>query len=139
MASPLLYRAMRDDRGLPALGRSGRALGVRLGFDVEPDLGGRLGPDSGGLSVAIDDPVPLPGHRRPPECAAGTARDPLWVLDATALGPELAYRPLPAAPELFGRIEPACRLTVGEFEHALAATRASWRRVVVITRDRRPW
>jgi hypothetical protein len=125
----LLFRAMIEDGGRPAVGRRARSLGIRLGLDVEPDEGGRVRPGAGGLPVACDDPRWLPRHRLPPQLG-GTGRDPVWALDAAALGERLTYRPDPADPERRGFIAPAGVLALAELDAALAATRPSWMRVV---------
>ncbi len=69
----------------------------------------------------------LPRHRRPPECG-GTGKDPVWCIDAAELGQQLRFRPGPANPGGHGFVEPAERMTLDEYQEAIAATRAAWRR-----------
>ena len=110
--------------GLPAVGQSARALGVRPPTDPTPDvLADPVSPGGGGLSVAPLDPQNLPPFRRP-AALGGRGRDPVWVIAAHDLGPDLAFRRDSAT---HGLIEPARPMTLLEYETALAATRTRWR------------
>ena len=79
----LLYRSMREETdGFPAVGPSGRLLGIRGDDTTTPDVAAvnptdPVGPGDGGLSVAPGDPMLLLRHRRPPSLG-GTGRDPVW-------------------------------------------------------------
>jgi hypothetical protein len=108
-------------------------LGVRP-LDIRVDEDGRVHPGTGGLSVARDNPAGLPDFRRPPEWG-GTGRDPVWRIEARALGGQLRYRddPLPDQ-ALHGMIEPGGTMSAQEFAGALEATREDWQ----ITRPTRP-
>src|SRR4051812_13363208 len=61
---PRIYRSMRADDGMPAIGRSAVCLGVRIPEDIQPDQSGQVQPGTGGMSVApaLRD---LPIHRIP--------------------------------------------------------------------------
>jgi hypothetical protein len=101
-------------------------LGVRPGIDILVDPDGTVTGGAGGISVAPDSPASLPGHRRPPE-HGGTGKDPVWEIRSVDLEEDLAYREDPLRPGVHGFIEPSRRMTVGEYERALLATRAAWR------------
>ncbi len=134
---PRLYRSMRVDHdGLPTVGPTARSLGVRtdddpprLYFDVRVDPGdGSVSPGAGGLSVAPDDPQNLPFHRRP-ERLGGGGDDPVFAIDDTSLGSDLLYRPDPRQPSNHGFIEPSRRMSISEYQNALATTRSAWIRI----------
>lgn len=126
-----LYRAMKEAAdGRPELGRSARALGVRPGDLPAPDVAATasddtVGPGDGGMSVAPDDPLHLPRHRRPASLG-GTGTDPVWVLDVADLTTDLAARqdtPTHAILEAGGPT------SLADYEAALATTRLQWRLV----------
>ena len=121
-----LFRGMRADGEYPAIGPTARTLGVRAGIDI-PVVADSVDPGQGGLSVAPDDALRLPRFRRPREIG-GTGKDPVFSIDLDFLGSDLVYRPDPADPEVHGFIEPARRMTFDEYQRALTATRAAWRR-----------
>ena len=122
----MLFRGMRADGNLPAIGVTARTLGVRAGIDI-PTVSDVVYPEQGGLSVAPDDPRRLPDFRRPSELG-GTGKDPVFALDESDLGPDLNYRADPLDPGRHGFIEPARVMTFREYERALAATQVAWRR-----------
>ncbi len=117
--------------GLPLCERSARALGVRLPAegrtaDIAPDAAGDVAPLTGGLSVTPDDPMRMNPLRRP-RALGGVGRDPLFVIVARALPPELAFRADPVDPEAHGFVEPSRRMPLGAYESALQASRPDWR------------
>jgi hypothetical protein len=121
-----LYRSMKEARDRkPDVGRSARTLGVRPGIDilVEPD--GTVVGGAGGMSVAPDSAANLPSHRRPPE-HGGTGKDPVWEIGTADLGEALVYHEDPVQPGVHGFVEPSRRMTLEEYERALAATREAW-------------
>lgn len=124
-----LFRAMKEDPdGRPRVGPNGRMLGVRPGDAPTPDVlaidsSDMVLPGQGGMSVAPDDPLHLPRHRRP-SGLGGTGQDAVWSLDAVDLGPDLRFR---RDSPTHGVIEPARHMTLQEFEDALALTRPRWK------------
>lgn len=124
-----LFRSMRvEGDGLPMVGPTARTLGARITgstVDIAPDATGLVHPNTGGMSVAPDDPMNLPEHRRPTECG-GVGTDPLFRIRRDSLGPDLQYRVDPTNPAKHGFIEPARAMTVSEYQQALAATRSEW-------------
>jgi hypothetical protein len=76
------------------------------------------------MSVAQDSPAHLPPHRRP-ATLGGESDDPLWQIQEEDLGDALNYR-LDEPPPGHGVIEPAWRMTLEEYELALAETRDVW-------------
>jgi hypothetical protein len=126
---PLIFRSMIEKAdGLPELGRSARKLGVRTGDHTTPDIlavnpGDIVLPGDGGLSVAPDDPMFLPRHRRAAILGA-TGVDPVWALDVSDLPAELALVRDSATHAL---IEALNAMTLAEYEAALAQTRVKWR------------
>ncbi len=128
-----LYRAMRTAAdGLPEVGPTARTLGVRTGdraphHDVAAILPtDTVAPDAGGMSVAPNDPANLPKNRRPASMG-GTGSDPVWEIDDSELGAELRFSQDSVT---HGVIEVKDETTLDEYEHALAATRDKWRRVI---------
>lgn len=117
-----LFRTMRADGVVPALGRSARTLGVRAGVDIQVDDRGFVDPKTGGMSVAPDDPMNLPPARKP-RAMGGNSKDPLWVLEQHGFAGRLAYS---ADSLTHGVIEPSERLLLEEYEGELGATQASW-------------
>ena len=100
----LLYRGMKVDPadGLPFAEPTARGLGVRPGIDIPVDEFGLVEPGGEGMSVSPDMISNLPDHRRPPE-HGGDGPDPVWEIDESMLGPQLAYEP---DDETHGFIEP---------------------------------
>jgi hypothetical protein len=125
----LLYRSMREEAdGFPAVGPSGRLLGIRSGDAPTPDVTAvsptdPVGPGDGGLSVAPGDPTLLLRHRRP-SSLGGTGRDPVWCIEVDDLGPDLRFRQDRPA---HGLIEAGRPMTLQMLRDALAATRSRWR------------
>lgn len=76
----------------------------------------------GGMSTAPDDPLHLVSYRRP-RSLGGTGREPVWVINAADLGPDLTVR-LDSPGHAF--VEPARPMTLQSFQQALAATRDRW-------------
>src|SRR5262249_47423529 len=104
--------------GLPLVGRSARALGVRTPNEsTNPDVTATdaadiIQPGTGGMSVAPNDPANLPRLRRPP-VLGGTGKDPVWEIDTDDLGPDLQFR---QDSTTHGLIEPARPMTLAEYE-----------------------
>ena len=118
--------------GLPEVGPTARTLGVRAG-DKAPhnDVTATaptdsVVPNTGGMSVAPDDPTNLPKNRRP-AALGGTGNDPVWEIDDSDLGEELKFR---QDKKTHGFVEVAQEMTLYEYEQVLTATRTKWRRVV---------
>jgi hypothetical protein len=124
-----LFRGMKEEAdGFPAVGPSGRMLGVRPRSHPTPDVlandpNDSVLPGGGGMSVAPNDPVHLHRHRRP-SSLGGTGPDPVWYIDEEDLDPELRFRQDKAT---HGVIEPAQPMTLAELQNALARTRALWK------------
>ena len=93
--------------------------------DIPVDENGMVDPESGGMSVAPDDPFHLPEHRRPFELG-GIGPDLVWAIEEEELVEGLVYRPDPADP-CHGFIEPASRMHLEDYEELLALTRDDWR------------
>jgi hypothetical protein len=120
----------RDEDGRPlvipstSVSSPARGLGVRPVVDISFDETGFVEPGTNGMSVAQDSPDFLPDHRRPWELG-GESDDPLWQIEEEDLGDALTYR-LDEPPPHHGVIEPAWRMTLDEYELALAETRDAW-------------
>ena len=125
-----VLRGMRADQadGLPAIGETGRYLGVRPGVDIPVAPDGFVDSGTEGMSVVPPPVENLVDHRRPPDCG-GTGKDPVFELDTEDLPGVLAYRPDPANPEGHGFIEPARRVSFEEYRRAIHQTRTLWRRL----------
>jgi hypothetical protein len=87
-----------------------------------PVVGGGVSPGTGGLSVAPDNPMNLPEHRRPARFG-GTGKDPVWGIDVGDLGGDVIYRQDKPTHGLF---EPAREMSIGEFQEALADLAPRW-------------
>jgi hypothetical protein len=126
----LLFRAMKPGPdGFPIADESPRTLGSRLnGEDIPVSRDGNVEQRTGGMSVSPDDPTRLPWHRRPPEWG-GTGKDPVYQIEAEALGRELVYRPDPDDPQGHGFVEPVRWMPFEEYQRALWETRREWTRV----------
>lgn len=131
-----VLRGMRaDEDGLPRLGESGRYLGARPDLpeqaqdgDIPMSADGLVQPETGGTSVSPPPVTNLALHRGPPEYG-GRGKDPVLVLDADELPPELRYRPYPEAPERHGFVEPSRTMSFEEYLRAIQGTRALWRQL----------
>jgi hypothetical protein len=119
-----------EDDGLPMVIPStsvlspARGLGVRPVFDISVDEADFVEPGGDGMSVAQDSPEYLPDPRRPVSLG-GESSDPLWQIEEEHLGEALTYR-LDEPPSHHGVIEPAWRMTLEDYELALAETRDAW-------------
>jgi len=128
-----IYRAMiADADGLPQVGRSARQLGVRTRDRLPHNDVKASNPDDPvipgeGMSAAPHDPANLGKNRRPPQVNGGTGKDPVWEIDAGALGPDLQF--VQDKPT-HGFVGPGRAMTLAEYERALAATRTMWVRVI---------
>jgi hypothetical protein len=121
----ILYRAMREDpAGRPLVGPTARTLGVRPTVDV-PVVAGKVSPNTGGISVAVDRPENLHPLRRPP-AYGGSGKDPVWCIGIDLLGHDLQFRQDSAT---HGLIEPARTLAIDELRKALEATKPSWKKL----------
>jgi len=125
-----VLRGMRADQadGLPAIGETGRYLGVRPGVDILVAPDGFVDSGTEGMSVVPPPVENLVDHRRPPDFG-GTGKDPVFELDTEVLPGVLAYRPDPANPEEHGFIEPAHSMSFEEYRRAIHQTRTLWRRL----------
>ena len=118
-----LYRSMKsDDDGLPLCGPSARTLGVRLDGDLPISDAGFVMPETGGMSVALDDPMHLPPHRRPARFK-GWGQDPVWQIEEEDLPDWLLLRADPRNPTGHGFVEPRQPMRLGDYQNALATSR----------------
>jgi hypothetical protein len=118
---------MRTIGGFPVADATARTLGVRPGIDIDATRPSDLVPPNQlqGMSVAPDDPMNLPDHRRPVRLG-GTGKDPVWSIEEDELGPELQFER--NRPD-HGVMGPAAPVTLAEFANALKRTREQWRKV----------
>jgi hypothetical protein len=124
----VLYRGMKDDgEGEPMCGPSARMLGVRPYGDLPISEDGMVAPETGGMSVALDDAQHLPPHRRPPEFG-GHGDDPVWQIEEADLPDSLTLRRDPDNPSRHGFIEPIEVMALSDYQEALATSRGIWSR-----------
>lgn len=119
------------DDGLPKVGPSARALGVRVPHDLVPDSEGRVHPSTGGMSVSPETPWNVPNHRRSRGMgrgSSGPADDVVYRIQASLLGSGLSVRRDPRRPDKHAFVEPAAERPLAIFESDLAATRPDWTR-----------
>ncbi len=104
--------------------------------DIDVGADGRVEPRTGGMSVAPAWRL-LPVHRIPRRLrsrfprAAGKNHFSLWRMGEGPFteGPfadRLLFRPDPEKPDQHGFVEPEARMSAGEYQAALAATRDQW-------------
>jgi hypothetical protein len=131
-----LYREMAvAEDGLPLVGPTNITLGVRTGgrlYDIQINEDGSVEPRPvterrGGMSVAPRTPMNLPEQHRPSELGNGSGTYPVWSISKADLGPLLIYQ---ETSRTHGRLAPATRMSLEEYERALAATRERWARVI---------
>jgi hypothetical protein len=130
---PRVFRAMREDGGLPAVGTEPRMLGPAA-KDITADAQGLVHPGFDGISVAPtlrDLPtILIPKRLRhiAPK-ATGSNTSAVWrhgdgsFADEGAVAPDLQLR---VDLETHGVIAPANTMPLLEYAAALAATRADW-------------
>ena len=127
-AMTTLYRSMKNGGdGLPLCGPSARALGVRHEGDLPIGEDGTVSPGTGGMSVALGDPMRLPTHRRPTRFE-GWGQDPVWEINNEELPDSLVLRRDPKHPTDHGFVEPVRTMQLRDYQEALTASRGSWRR-----------
>jgi hypothetical protein len=126
----VLFRPMREDQGQPALAPN--ALGVRLPqdaaqyggkVDIYPDPDGSVHPQSGGMSITLDDPLQIPRHRRP-VALGGDGNLPLWRIQSDDLPETLIAR---NDHDFHGLVEPASSMTTEAFVQYLEGTQPAWK------------
>lgn len=131
---PRIYRVMKPEtEEKPAVGRSATSLGVRIPQDIQPDENGLVEPGQGGMSVSpsLQD---LPDFLVPERLeylvpgASGRDKHRVWRMGegdftASAVSADLSLRPDKPG---HGLVEPASRMTLTEYENALAATQKQW-------------
>jgi hypothetical protein len=122
----VLIRAMREDEdGCPECGPTARTLGVRLEGDLPITEDGMVEPETGGMSVALNDPHNLPRHRLP-KSLGGRGIDPAWQIDDSDLPDSLTLRPDPRKPSRHGFVEPIEVMPLQAYQEALASSRGNW-------------
>jgi hypothetical protein len=128
------FRAMTpSDDGLPALGRSARSLGVRIGIDIHLDEASHVEPGTGGMSVAPQSVWNVPNHRRPRTWGRGSTGpvgDCVYRIGEALTSMErLSTRADPHQPVRHVFVEPIRTMTLESYEAALAATRPDWQKM----------
>jgi hypothetical protein len=130
---PLIYRSMARDGDWPKIGPTARTLGARIPGDL-PVRDDRVEPGTGGMSVARgwrDPPawrIPIRLIHLAPK-AAGRHQDVFcWSMGQGPfiegdVADRLRLRPDDATHAL---VEPSERMTVEEYQTALAATQNLW-------------
>jgi hypothetical protein len=103
------------------IGPTARTLGVRPADDI-PVINGRVTPGTGCTSVALDNPMNLPEHRRPPRFG-GTGKDPVWAIECAAFGDDIGLR---SDKPTHGLIEPATEMSIEDFQAALSNLAPEW-------------
>jgi len=122
-----LFRAMKcDENNLPLLGQSASKLGVRPNKDIPIDAQGYVHPQTGGMSVTVDDVMCLPPHRRPPDFN-GTGKDPVFSINKEQLPRTLTARQQ-GSPHHY-LIEPSDTCIFAQYEAHLFSTRPNWVRL----------
>ncbi|MER5882903.1 RHS repeat-associated core domain-containing protein [Streptomyces sp. NPDC001941] len=110
--------------GMPAVGRSAKHLGVRIGTDVHPSARNTVSPGKGGMSGATT-PGGLPVHRRPTYVENGEGKGlELWEIDEADLPDGLT-----AVQDGTDHVTtgPSHEMPLSEFEGLLESTRSLWK------------
>jgi hypothetical protein len=115
-----------DNNNFPQLGQSARELGVRPYKDIPIDAQGYVHPQTGGMSVTVDDVMYLPAHRRPSDFN-GTRKDPIFSINKEQLPKTLKARQQGSLHHHL--IEPSDTCTFFQYDFALCLTRLSWVRL----------
>jgi hypothetical protein len=133
----VIYRAMREENGMPMIGSSAEKLGIRRRQDIIPDQYGM-----------VHRPRFLPGQRNGLWCApriqdlpafilpriyGGTnPRTVVWRIDLADLGTELVAQEDSklGRPTRHISIGPARDMTFDEYVKQIDATRTKWKKVV---------
>ena len=116
-----------DGDGMPLCGPSARMLGVRHKGDLPIGADGVVRPRTGGMSVALEDPMNLARHRRPARFK-GRGRDPVWQIEDGDLPDSLVLRADPENPDGHGFVEPMRPMRLRDYQEALTTTRGTWSR-----------
>ena len=132
-----IYRAMIDENGMPRLGASAEALGIRRDKDIVPDQSGMVHRPTfqpggkHGLSCAplVGD---LPGFALPQKWGGGNKRTVVWTIDEADLGPDLiaGEDSRPGRPTRHISIGPGRTMPFDEFANLIDATRTKWKKVI---------
>lgn len=121
-----VFRAMKAEGILPILGSSRRTLGAKTGQPPDGDIPvgatGRVDPRTGGMSVAPDDPVNLPRHRRPPSLG-GEGRDPVFRYAVQRIPATLTLR---REQHDHAVVEPCDVSFFSEYQETIHGTRNDW-------------
>lgn len=137
----VLFRGMRPDPGdgLPVVGTTATSLGVRLdctapGTRADIDVvDGRVHPHTGGMSVVADDPMKLPGHRRPPEFQGSQRNLQVFRILQSSIPEGLAVRAdRPRQVPHHRCVEPAFSMAVDDYVQLISSTRPNWRAINAI-------
>lgn len=131
---PKVYRAMKEEDGMPKVGASATTLGVRVPGDIEPDEHGIVHPGTGGMSVAprLEN---LPTHRIPRRLAHLVAKAKgdnalrVWCVGTGgfASGILAAHLCLRVDRPVHGLVEPDTAMAVADYVAALESTQTDWR------------
>src|SRR5579864_204848 len=134
-AGSLIFRAMEEENGLPKLGQTATALGVRFGRDIVIDPAGLvhrpsfLPGQSNGLSCS-PTVQSLPAFVLPLSLGGQNKKTVVWSIDIQDLGSDLVAQDDSRSSALrHVSIGPTRRMTADEFEKAITATRPKWKRV----------
>jgi hypothetical protein len=112
-----------DPDGLPTVGDRFMCLGVRDG-EIRVEYG-QAAPETGGPSVAPDDPMNLPRFLRPSELR-GTGKWSVFEINEANLPSDLRYRDDPHR-DGHGFLEPRVEMPIERYKDLLAETRSRWR------------
>lgn len=134
---PQIHRAMTREGNKPKLGSTARTLGVRVPpacfHDIPVDPDGTVAPRTSGMSVAPAWRA-LPLHRIPRRLrhlvpwAAGNDNDACWRMGDGPFedSPVTAGLLLRVEPSTHGLVEPVQRVSLSQYQAALADTRDHW-------------
>jgi hypothetical protein len=130
-----IYRAMIDDGGMPRLGNSASALGVRKGIDILPDAADTVHRpafvpgEPNGLSCAPTIGS-LPPFLLPVEWGGLNTRTTVWQIEVSELGTDLiAQEDWGPGRKRHISIGPSSTMPYRDYDQAIQGTRTKWKRV----------
>lgn len=120
-----VFRGMKDDGGVPALGESKTALGVKFPGDLDVDAAGMAKHNEKGMSTSPDSPYNLPPFRRSIEWG-GETKHPVWAINLDKLNTDtLNWHE--DNPGKHGVVRPAHDMPYTKFKSALESTQSDWK------------
>jgi hypothetical protein len=130
-----IYRAMKEQNGMPKVGTAATTLGIRRNIDIDADSAGSVhrpafqSGEKNGLSCSptIES---LPLFALPVEWGGFNSKTVVWRIEAADLGPELAAQEDTAmGNNRHLSIGPSRTMPYDDYVRAIDATRPKWKKI----------